>query len=181
MDATATQQAAPYERIQTDSRNGWTESDVVELAPHPPDKGKQSNPNFTANGRFAPGNQLQRGKSVAAKRNLRAQFVLKCVRRSEWRRIVKTMVAIATDEKNRQAVAAATWISDRIAGPIAQQHLIESVNVDLSPEDKRICLQTRLAELGLLPQQTTPEAIEVQATQEVTPPIQSEPTPDSVP
>jgi hypothetical protein len=95
---------------------------------------------------FQKGNNCGKGIRIANKRSVRAQYVLKIVRRCEWRKIIRSMVAIATDPKNRQAVAAAIWISDRIAGPVAQQVIIDD-QASLSQEQRRIELLARVAEV----------------------------------
>jgi hypothetical protein len=59
------------------------------------------------------------------------------------------MYRIATDEKSRQAVAAASWISDRVMGPLAQQIALDVTSGGESIEDKRQRLYARAAEMGM--------------------------------
>ena len=56
------------------------------------------------------------------------------------------MLVIAKHPTHRLAVSAATWISDRVAGPVAQRVLLDVVVAD-SIEDRRQAAMARFAEL----------------------------------
>jgi hypothetical protein len=99
-------------------------------------------------GRVLPGQKLRAcGVPLRQLRQVRAHFVVRFLNRRRWRAICTSMYEIAANPANRQAVAAASWLSDRGMGPVAQQLQIEQVNLDLSPQEKRNALLARLEEL----------------------------------
>ena len=95
---------------------------------------------------YRKGDGRKRGpRPLEQRRRYQAAFA-KIVTRMEWERTILTMLRISQDDKNRQAVAAATWISDRICGPVAQQIMLTEVAA-ITQEEKAQYLRARLFEL----------------------------------
>ena len=133
----------------------WYSGVMANLTTNGDDEPLQAGPSGVirrANGTIAPGSTPlrlgMRSPTVAQRRQIRADYVLRVVKHHHWQAIILNMVGIASDPHNRQAVAAATWISDRIAGPVGQHVTIDDSRAD-SPELRAQALRARLAELGL--------------------------------
>jgi len=140
---------------QFDDTNGGIKCDEQAEGPHHAQIGETANTirptNRVIGVPFRSGDDPRRAVNPR-KLNPRIKYaaqVRRIIKRAEWRAVVRTMYRIATDEKSRQAVAAASWISDRVMGPLAQQIALDVTSGGESIEDKRQRLYARAAEMGM--------------------------------
>lgn len=97
---------------------------------------------------FPPGYKGPRRPRPGTELQLRyRKLVWKIVTAAEWEKTVRTMLEVSQNPANRQCVAAASWIADRVMGPVAALMQLDVTSGGESLEDKRQALLARFAEL----------------------------------
>lgn len=133
-----------------DSSNGGNASQVDAVSPPPCQTDDGAKPNRVIGRPFRSGDGRKRGpQSFAELRRVHTRFIVKQVTREDWRRMTRNLVEIASDPKNRQAVAAFNTLADRCLGAVAQAMQLDVTSGGESLEDRRQRILARLAELGM--------------------------------
>lgn len=114
------------------------------------EKGKRSTPIGRP---YRRGDGRRRGPRPLIRQERYQRAIQRLVTLQEWYAVCRSMLEIAKNPSNRQAVAAATWISDRTAGPIMRQMQVD-VMKQVTIEDRRLLLHERLQEI--LPATSSP-------------------------
>ena len=137
---------AAWEMKQEDNANGGQSVSEVASAPPEPQAGDGAKPIDPSNRAF-PAAVKHRPPTFNDLRKIRQRTVMKYMTTARIMRVLRSFYAIATDPKNRNAVAAGNALLDRTLGPVAQQMQLDVTSGGQSLENTRRELQARLLEL----------------------------------